>query len=60
MVIKALYNDQEFVRISYLVTHKFKDSELNDNIPEDFQFDQLKRIIKSTHPIIKTFDINWS
>lgn len=39
LVIKSFYNEQEFVRISYLVTHKFKDNELNENTPEDFQYE---------------------
>ena len=39
LVIKSFYNEQEYVWISYLVTHKFKDNELNENTPEDFKYE---------------------
>lgn len=59
-VIKLSFKAQEFLRLSYLVVHSFKDEKIQEDLPEDFELDQLVRKILISKPILKHTDINWS
>lgn len=43
IILNALYNDQEFVRVGYYVNIFYEDQEMNENPPEVVDFSKLRR-----------------
>lgn len=60
IILNALYNDQEFVRVGYYVNIFYEDQEMNENPPEVVDFSKLRREILYTEPRVTRFKINWT
>lgn len=60
LVLKVSYKDKEFLRINYFVVHQYKTQEMTENPPEEVQWSEVQRVIKSDKPRQNMFDIDWS
>ena len=59
MLLRFLYNTQEFCRVGYYVNVAYDSLELNENPPATVDFDHLGKEILSNEPRITRFRINW-
>jgi hypothetical protein len=59
IILSVSYREQEFFRVGYYVYNAYTDPELNENPPEQIQFDKVVRSILADKPRITRFDIKW-
>ncbi len=50
ILITCSYREQEFIRVGYYVSNEYEDPELQENQPEQPDFNKLRRNILASNP----------
>jgi histone chaperone ASF1 len=59
ILLTCCYDNQEFFRVGYYLSHVYENEELNLNPPEKIEIDNVVRSILSEKPRITKFNIDW-
>lgn len=59
ILLTALYNGNEFIRVGYYVNNDYEDEALRENPPEEVDLTKVRREVLVSKPRVTRFNIKW-